>query len=71
MAAAEQTRARAERAEPEPDLAERAQEAQDEVRDALHEVDRRVRGFVSDQPLLAMGIAVGAGYLIGRLARKL
>lgn len=34
---------------------------------ALQETDRRVRSFVAEQPLLAIGAALLAGYTLARL----
>lgn len=36
----------------------------------LHDVDDRVRGFVSDRPLIAIGAALGVGYLVGKLVSR-
>lgn len=63
MAAAEQ---RENPRQPDP-----MREIPDEVRSALRDADERVRGFVSEQPLVAIGLAVAAGYLAGRLLRRL
>jgi len=42
----------------------------DEARSLVEEGDRRLREFVNEQPLLAIGGALLAGYLIGRLLRR-
>ena len=37
----------------------------------LADLDTEVRRFVRDRPLLALGIAVAAGYVVGRVFSKL
>jgi ElaB/YqjD/DUF883 family membrane-anchored ribosome-binding protein len=51
-------------------LEERAREAFDEARDWLDDADKTVRSFVEEQPLVALGGAVVAGYLIGRMLSR-
>jgi ElaB/YqjD/DUF883 family membrane-anchored ribosome-binding protein len=43
----------------------------EQVRSEFRELDEEVRSFVRERPLLALGIAVTAGYLVGRLLSKL
>ncbi|MEZ6188645.1 MAG: hypothetical protein R3F62_27030 [Planctomycetota bacterium] len=40
--------------------------ARDAVGSGLETVDTTTRAFVEDHPLTALGIALGAGFLIGR-----
>ena len=37
----------------------------------LSEIEAEVRRFVRDRPLLALGAAVAAGYVVGRILSKL
>ena len=41
------------------------------IREGLAELDRRTRGFVKEHPLISVAGAVAAGYVIGRIGRKL
>ncbi|MEO8603695.1 MAG: hypothetical protein ABI629_14070 [bacterium] len=43
----------------------------DALRAELADADRRLRALVRDRPLLAVGVAVAAGFIIGRLLRRL
>ena len=43
----------------------------EQLRSDLGEVDREVRNFVRENPLLALGIAIAAGYVVGRVLAKL
>jgi len=43
----------------------------DALRAELAEVDRRLRVLVREKPLIAVGIAVAAGFLLGRVLRRL
>jgi len=56
---------------------ERVHEVQERVADGLEELrayagsaDKIIREFARDRPLLAIGCAVGLGFLIGRLASR-
>ncbi len=51
------------------DAANRANHAAKKVGDCAREQTAAMSNQVREQPLLAVGIAVGIGYLIGRLTR--
>ena len=52
-------------------IAARAGQAREVISDNLTEIDKVTRSFVEERPFLSLGIAIGAGFLIGRLvARK-
>lgn len=40
------------------------------VRSELHDIDEQVRSFVREKPLAALGIAIVAGYLVGRVLSR-
>jgi hypothetical protein len=48
-----------------------ANPAIEQLRSDLGDVDREVRNFVRENPLLALGIAIAAGYVVGRVLAKL
>lgn len=48
-------------------IASRAGQAKDVIADGLTEVDKVTRSFVEDHPFLSLGIAIGAGFFVGRL----
>jgi hypothetical protein len=41
------------------------------TRSELEGLDEEIRGFVREQPLLALGLAGAAGYLVGRMFSRL
>jgi hypothetical protein len=43
----------------------------DQLRGNLTDFDGEVRRFVRDKPLLALGAAVAAGYILGRILARL
>jgi ElaB/YqjD/DUF883 family membrane-anchored ribosome-binding protein len=43
----------------------------DALRAELADVDRRLRGLVREKPLVAVGLAMAAGFLLGRILRRL
>lgn len=47
-----------------------ATRAQEELREMVNDADARIRNAVAEQPLLAMGLALAAGYLLGRLISR-
>ncbi len=53
-----------------PDL-DALQARLDALRDDFADADKRLRAFVRDKPLIAVGAAVAAGFLIGRILRRL
>ncbi|MDX2165780.1 MAG: hypothetical protein SF182_01905 [Deltaproteobacteria bacterium] len=46
------------------------QERLDALRDDLADADKRLRAFVRERPFVAVGAAVAAGFLFGRLLRR-
>jgi ElaB/YqjD/DUF883 family membrane-anchored ribosome-binding protein len=44
-----------------------AQEAMAQVKDKMESVDKFLRTAARERPLMTLGIALGVGYLIGRL----
>ncbi|MGE0710462.1 MAG: hypothetical protein AB7N76_09900 [Planctomycetota bacterium] len=44
---------------------------EEERRERLKELDRRVRAWVRERPLLTIGCAAAAGYLTARLVSRL
>lgn len=48
----------------------RASEIGAEVSSELERVDRELRAFVKERPVLALLSAVAAGYVLGRLFRR-
>jgi ElaB/YqjD/DUF883 family membrane-anchored ribosome-binding protein len=52
------------------DLQATAQEQIDELRDRVEDLSERVTGFIKERPGTSIAIAVGAGFLIGRLLRS-
>lgn len=55
--------------EPE-ELDEQDTPALSDVRQRLQEIDQRTREFVVEHPFMAVGIAVGVGYMIGRIVSR-
>jgi len=47
-----------------------ASEIENEPSDTLARVDKEVRAFVKERPVLALLGAITAGYLIGRVLRR-
>jgi len=47
------------------------QERLDDLRRELALADRRLRVAVRERPLLAVGVAVAAGYLLGRVLKRI
>ena len=45
-------------------------EQMDRVRDRLEQLDTQVRHVVREQPLVAVGVALGFGYALGRLLAR-
>jgi hypothetical protein len=43
----------------------------EQLRSDLTDLDGEVRRFVRDKPLLAIGAAIAAGYVVGRILAKL
>ena len=43
----------------------------DQLRSDLGNLDTEVRGFVRENPLIALGLAIAAGYVIGRVFSRL
>ena len=52
------------------DLQASAQEQIDELRDRVEDLSERVTGFIRERPGTLILIAVGAGFLIGRMLRS-
>ena len=52
------------------DLAAEAQEQLEELRTRAREVGDKVVGFIKERPVTALLVAVGAGYLVGRILRS-
>jgi ElaB/YqjD/DUF883 family membrane-anchored ribosome-binding protein len=52
------------------ELSAEAQQHLDELRERFAEMNERVMGFVRERPGTAILIALGAGYLIGRVLRS-
>lgn len=50
--------------------AERASEIGAEVSSEIERLDRELRAFVKERPVLALASAVAAGYVLGRLFRR-
>lgn len=46
---------------------ESANEALDDAKERLSDLDTQVRSFVRERPLVAVGAAIAAGFLVGRL----
>lgn len=46
------------------------QHAQSAAREQMELLDRTFRDVVAGQPLAAMGVALGLGFLVGRLLRR-
>lgn len=47
------------------------QTAKNAIGDGLHAADRHTQDFVEAHPLLSLGLALGAGFLVGRwIARR-
>ena len=42
-----------------------------QLRSDLGDLDKEVRGFVRENPLIALGLAIAAGYVIGRVFSRL
>lgn len=42
----------------------------DALRDDFADVDKRLRAFVRQRPFVAVGVAVAAGFVIGRILRR-
>jgi ElaB/YqjD/DUF883 family membrane-anchored ribosome-binding protein len=53
-----------------PDL-DAVQARIDALRDDVADADKRLRAFVRERPFVAVGVAVAAGFVIGRLLRRL
>jgi ElaB/YqjD/DUF883 family membrane-anchored ribosome-binding protein len=45
-------------------------EQMDRARDRLGQLDSQVRHVVREQPLVAVGVALGIGYALGRLLAR-
>lgn len=45
-------------------------DAADDMRSEMQDLDRRLKVFVQDRPILALLSAVAAGYLVGRVLRR-
>lgn len=43
----------------------------DEMRAQVEQLDEQLRGFVKERPILALLSAVAAGYLAGRVLRRI
>ena len=43
----------------------------DDTRSQMSEADERVREFAREKPFVALGLAVAAGFVIGRLLSRL
>ncbi len=52
------------------DMAAEAQEQLDELRERIGDINERVVGFIRERPGTAILIALGCGYLIGRMLRS-
>jgi hypothetical protein len=52
------------------DLASSAQDQLDELRGRFGDVTEQLAGFIRERPGTALLIAVGAGFLIGRMLRS-
>jgi hypothetical protein len=52
------------------ELGEAAQQQLDAMRERLGDMNDRIVGFIKERPGTAILIAVGAGYLIGRMLRS-
>ena len=50
---------------------EGAEAVMSQLKDKLAPVDRFVRMAIQERPLMTLGVALGAGYLIGRLIRRI
>lgn len=50
-----------------PAWQETANETLEDVKERFQDVDVQVRKFVRERPLVAVGAAVAAGFLVGRL----
>jgi ElaB/YqjD/DUF883 family membrane-anchored ribosome-binding protein len=42
----------------------------DTLRDDFADADKRLRAFVRERPFVAVGVAVAAGFFIGRILRR-
>jgi ElaB/YqjD/DUF883 family membrane-anchored ribosome-binding protein len=49
---------------------ENLEEAFDAARDKVNQYGRALSSFVRERPAMAVMIALGAGYLVGRLLRR-
>lgn len=52
------------------EMAEQAQEQLDQLRERIGDINERVMGFIRERPGTSILIALGCGYLIGRLLRS-
>ncbi len=52
------------------EIAEEAEHELSELRERLDDMSERVTGFIRERPGTAIAIALGAGYLIGRMLRS-
>jgi len=55
---------------PRHDLSSQAQDQLEELRARLGDLQENVAGFIRERPGTSLLIAVGAGFLIGRLLRS-
>jgi ElaB/YqjD/DUF883 family membrane-anchored ribosome-binding protein len=54
----------------ETDLRRKLRSGVQRVQDELQRADAEIRGFVSRRPLTAVAIALGAGFLVGKLISR-
>lgn len=52
------------------DVMENAQELQQRAKEQLEQANHLAVTFIQDKPLIALGVALGAGYLLGSLAAR-
>jgi len=52
------------------DIQSSAQAQLDELRDRMQDLSERLSGFIRERPGTSIAIALGAGFLIGRLLRS-
>ncbi len=52
------------------ELTDKAQEQFDDLRERVGDVNERIVGFIRERPGTAILIAIGAGFLIGRMLRS-
>ncbi|HZS41113.1 MAG TPA: hypothetical protein VFF06_29995 [Polyangia bacterium] len=52
------------------ELADEAQQQLEDLRERFGEVNERVMGFIRERPGTSILIALGCGYLIGRILRS-